>query len=82
MALHDTCPGKLLGDSGYDSADIRDHLTKQGIEPVIRDQTAKRRSNTRLINGATSSNDASIASSSSAASPPVTKKLPGPIFQC
>src|SRR5262245_13980048 len=35
MALHNTYPGKLLGDRGYDSTEIRDHLTKQGIEPVI-----------------------------------------------
>jgi transposase len=35
MGLHEACPGKLLGDRGYDSTDIRDHLTKQGIEPVI-----------------------------------------------
>ena len=35
MALHDALPKKLLGDKGYDSAEIRDNLTKQGIEPVI-----------------------------------------------
>jgi transposase len=35
MELHDARPAKLLGDKGYDSDDIRDHLTEHGIEPVI-----------------------------------------------
>jgi transposase len=35
MKLHDADPGKLLGDKGYDSDEIRDDLAKRGIEPVI-----------------------------------------------
>src|SRR5665213_350516 len=35
MALHDANPGKLIGDKGYDSDDIRRDLVKRGIEPVI-----------------------------------------------
>jgi transposase len=35
MALHDVNPGRLLGDKGYDSDEIRADLTKRGIEPVI-----------------------------------------------
>jgi len=35
MELHDARPAKLLGDKGYDSDQIRNDLTKRGIEPVI-----------------------------------------------
>jgi hypothetical protein len=35
MALHDARPGKLLGDRGYDSANISDNLTEHGVEPVL-----------------------------------------------
>lgn len=35
MGLHDTNPGKLLGDRGYDSDEIRGDLTKRCIEPLI-----------------------------------------------
>jgi len=35
MALHDVNPGRLLGDKGYDSDEIRPDLTKRCIEPVI-----------------------------------------------
>ena len=35
MGLHDAQPAKLLGDKGYDSDEIRNDLTKRGIELVI-----------------------------------------------
>ena len=35
MELHDINPGRLLGDKGYDSDDIRNDLADRGIEPVI-----------------------------------------------
>ena len=35
MELHDINPGRLLGDKGYDSDDIRNDLANRGIEPVI-----------------------------------------------
>ena len=34
MELHDINPGRLLGDKGYDSDDIRNDLADRGIEPV------------------------------------------------
>jgi hypothetical protein len=69
MALHDARPGKLLRDRGSDSADIRDNLTQQGVEPVIPPQQPHR----------------AMCQPPQAVPPyrkPVTKKLPGPIFQC
>jgi transposase len=35
MKLHDVDPGRLLGDKGYDSDEIRDDLATRGIKPVI-----------------------------------------------
>ena len=83
MRLHDANPSKLLGDKGYDSDDIRRDLIDRGIEPVIpprsnRKTPEKRQSNmiAKPTNDATSSSAASIASSSSVASLPVTRKPP------
>ena len=42
MELHDINPGRLLGDKGYDSDDIRNDLADRGIEPVIPPRTNRK----------------------------------------